>query len=78
MMITVLKTASILLSYPIAEVHGALPELINILESGNQAQKREIKLLVDLASNIAATDLYDAQERYVHLFDRTRSLSLHL
>jgi nitrate reductase delta subunit len=78
MMITVLKTASILLSYPVAEVHSALPELSDILESSNQAQKREIKLLVDLARNIAETDLYDAQERYVHLFDRTRSLSLHL
>lgn len=77
-MITALKTASVLLSYPTAEIHAALPELIELLNGGNLAQKRETKLLVDLASNIAETDLYDAQERYVHLFDRTRSLSLHL
>ena len=31
-----------------------------------------------LADDIAGLDLYDAQERYVFLFDRTRSLSLHL
>src|SRR5207244_13070491 len=31
-----------------------------------------------LLSEIAIGDLYDLQERYVLLFDRTRSLSLHL
>lgn len=77
-MITVLKTASILLSYPTLEIHAALPELVEILEGGNQNKKREVKLLVDLARNIAEGDLYDIQERYVFLFDRTRSLSLHL
>lgn len=77
-MITVLKTASLLLSYPSDELHLAMPELIEILEGGNEAKKREIGLLSDLASNIAQSELYDAQERYVHLFDRTRSLSLHL
>ena len=29
-------------------------------------------------NEIATGDLYDLQERYVLLFDRTRSLSLHL
>ena len=77
-MITVLKTASLLLSYPSEELHQAMPELVDILVGGNQANKREIGLLVDLASNIAESELYEAQERYVHLFDRTRSLSLHL
>jgi nitrate reductase delta subunit len=78
MMITALKTASILLSYPTQDIHSALPELVGILVGCNQSQRREIKLLADLARNISDTDLYDAQERYVHLFDRTRSLSLHL
>lgn len=77
-MITVLKTASLLLSYPSDELHLAMPELVEMLERGNKAKKREIGLLSDLASNIAQSETYDAQERYVHLFDRTRSLSLHL
>jgi nitrate reductase delta subunit len=34
--------------------------------------------LHDLIEEIATGDLYDLQERYVLLFDRTRSLSLHL
>lgn len=75
---TALKTASILLSYPTPEIHTALPELAEILEKGNQSDKRETRLLVQLARNIAEGDLYDMQERYVHLFDRTRSLALHL
>ena len=39
---------------------------------------RNEKLLVKLANDLADLDLYDAQERYVYLFDRTRTLSLHL
>ena len=38
-MITVLKTASLLLSYPSDELHLAMPELIEILEGGNEAKK---------------------------------------
>ena len=34
--------------------------------------------MVSLAEDIAGMDLFDTQERYVWLFDRTRSLSLHL
>jgi nitrate reductase molybdenum cofactor assembly chaperone NarJ/NarW len=34
--------------------------------------------LYDLIEEFATGDLYDLQERYVLLFDRTRSLSLHL
>jgi nitrate reductase delta subunit len=77
-MITVLKTASLLLSYPSEELHKAMPELVAILAKGNNANKPETRLLVELADNVAGADLYDAQARYVHLFDRTRSLSLHL
>ena len=39
------------------------------------AARRSSSALID---EIAAGDLYDLQERYVLLFDRTRSLSLHL
>ena len=77
-MITALKTASILLSYPTEETHKALPELVKILNNGDQAKRRDIRLLIELANDISKSQLYDAQERYVFLFDRTRSLSLHL
>lgn len=75
---TILKTASLLLSYPSTELHAALPELFSTLEKGEQGKRPEAKLLAKLARDIAESDPYDAQARYVILFDRTRSLSLHL
>jgi nitrate reductase molybdenum cofactor assembly chaperone NarJ/NarW len=40
--------------------------------------KRHREDVGGLIDDLAAHDLYDAQERYILLFDRTRSLSLHL
>ncbi len=37
-----------------------------------------LQAVASLVDEIAQRDLYDAQERYILLFDRTRSLSLHL
>lgn len=73
-----LKIISLLLSYPTEELHRALPELKAALAADTLTGSREKALLGALADDIAALDLYDAQERYVYLFDRTRTLSLHL
>lgn len=73
----ILKIVSLLLTYPTAELHAGLRELKAAL--GDAALDRNRRLLLErLIDDIAAFDLYDAQERYVFLFDRTRSLSLHL
>lgn len=77
-MITVLKAASVLLAYPSDEHHRAMSELAKSLEASDQSKNRDMKLLIELAADIAEHEAYDAQERYVFLFDRTRSLSLHL
>jgi nitrate reductase delta subunit len=72
------KVLSALLSYPTSELQDAAPELMSALERENllpASVRRQLKSLID---EIAAGDLYDLQERYVLLFDRTRSLSLHL
>lgn len=73
-----LKILSALLTYPTAELISALPELRAALQHEAVLPKREHKALEALMDNLATTDLYDAQERYILLFDRTRSLSLHL
>ncbi len=73
-----LKVISILLSYPTSEIRQAVGDLKAALSDDGTLGKREKALLVRLADDIAGLDLYDAQERYVFLFDRTRSLSLHL
>lgn len=73
----VLKIASLLLSYPTQELKEAAPAIRAAL-AGAAPDARVRGRLERLADDIARLDLYDAQERYVHLFDRTRSLSLHL
>lgn len=68
---------SALLTYPSLALQQALPEVPTLLEKGvlNSSQIESLKpLLVSLQHD----DLYDLQEQYVLLFDRSRSLSLNL
>jgi len=72
------KVLSALLSYPTAEFQAAMPELAAALDGEAllpSAIRRQLGALLD---ELSTGDLYDLQERYVLLFDRTRSLSLHL
>lgn len=73
-----LKVLSALLSYPSAEMAAAAQELIDVLEHEAVLPKADRQALIALIGEIAAGDLIDMQERYLLLFDRTRSLSLHL
>jgi nitrate reductase delta subunit len=72
------KVLSALLSYPSAELQAAVPELTAALDREALIPAAIRRQLDVLLKEIAAGDLYDLQERYVLLFDRTRSLSLHL
>jgi len=73
-----LKIVSILLSYPTAELLAATPELHAAISGDPLTGPREKAWLDALVDDLAGRDLYDAEERYVLLFDRTRTLSLHL
>lgn len=75
---TVLKIVSLLLSYPTQELKEAVPAIRAALGEDARLDVRARDRLARLADDIGRLDLYDAQERYVHLFDRTRTLSLHL
>ncbi|MBD9374198.1 nitrate reductase molybdenum cofactor assembly chaperone [Rhizobium sp. ARZ01] len=74
----VLKIVSLLLSYPDEELLSACGELKTALQAEKAIGPEGKQLLARLLDDLAGHELYDAQERYVHLFDRTRSLSLHL
>ena len=74
---TTLKILSLLLSYPTEDIRAELPDLKAAIEETSLGE-HEKEALRRLTDSIGALDLYDAQERYVFLFDRTRSLSLHL
>jgi len=73
-----LKAISLLLSYPTGEIQSGAQDLRIVLDQEGFVPKAWRPGLDSLIEEIATGDLYDLQERYVLLFDRTRSLSLHL
>ena len=73
-----LKVLSALLAYPTAELQAAIPELRAALDAEDALPRRQRDRLERILEELATGELYDLQERYVLMFDRTRSLSLHL
>lgn len=72
------KILSALLSYPSEELIAAAPEFSAILDAENLIPGRQRVALNALIDEVAHGEVYDLQERYGLLFDRSRSLSLHL
>ena len=73
-----LRALAALLSYPTAGLVQAAPEIRDTIERERLLPEAERGALARLVDDLGAGDLYDLQERYGLLFDRTRSLSLHL
>ena len=73
-----LKALSALLAYPTAELQAAAPDIGPALEAEGLLDAATIAALRPLLGDLATRDLYDLQERFVLLFDRSRSLSLNL
>lgn len=74
----ILKILSALLTYPTAELQAAVPDMGSAIESEERLQKNTRAQLGRILEELGTWDLYELQERYVLLFDRTRSLSLNL
>ncbi len=74
----VYKLLGVLLSYPTHELQDAMGELMTMLVSDERLSGTQYEALQNLGDEIAQGDLIDVQCSYVDLFDRTRSLSLHL
>lgn len=72
------KVLSLLLSYPEAEILAHVSEMAAILRDECLLPARHQKAVNDFLTGFSKLDLLDAQEQYVALFDRNRSLSLHL
>jgi len=89
-MIKTFKVLSTLLSYPSAELQAAAGagdgdgagdgagEIRDALLAENLLPAKHRDALLAFISELARADLYQLQARYVALFDRNRSLSLHL
>jgi nitrate reductase delta subunit len=72
------KALSALLSYPTEELCAAIPEVTAAISEERLISDEARKRLQPLLADLATLDLYDLQERYVELFDKTRRHSLHL
>lgn len=72
------RALALLLTYPNEEQRMLLPIAVEALEAETRIPAPIRRALAKLADEIARGELYEAQERYVWLFDRTRSLSLNL
>ena len=77
-MATTFKALSALLSYPTEDIKAAGGDIHRALESEGLTPKWLLGRLESLIREFETGDLLELQERYVFLFDRTRSLSLHL
>lgn len=73
-----LKALSLLLSYPTRELQAAMPEIGGVLAAETRLTAAARRALRPLVESLAARDIYDLEEQYVMLFDRSRTLSLNL
>jgi nitrate reductase delta subunit len=78
MMDRTLKALSLILSYPTGELQAAMPEIGAVLAHDQRIPTSTRASLQTLIEGLRQGDLYDLQERYVMLFDRSRTLSLNL
>ena len=78
MMVKTFKILSALLAYPTPELKSAAGGFADVLEQEALMPARERKALGRLIDELTTLDIYDLQSRYVLLFDRTRSISLHI
>lgn len=77
-MVSLYKIISALLSYPTDDLQRGAAEIAGIMLQSDGLSAETRRALVGLALDLSGRDLIEAQERYVDLFDRSRSLSLHL
>lgn len=67
-----------LLAYPTEELQSATDEIADVLAREGIVAAPARAGIDALLDELATTDIYELQERYFALFDRSRTLSLHL
>ncbi|PCJ75690.1 MAG: nitrate reductase molybdenum cofactor assembly chaperone [Rhodobacteraceae bacterium] len=72
------KALSVLLSYPSDDLKAAVGEIREIITSEGILSKDAVAAIQPLLTDMEKFDKYELQERFVLLFDRSRTLSLNL
>jgi len=73
-----LKALSLVLSYPTLELQQAMPEIGAVLASDTRLTTATRRALRPLVAALSEQDIYELEEQFVMLFDRSRTLSLNL
>ena len=73
-----LKALSLILSYPTRELQAAMPEIGAVLASDTRLTAAARRALRPLVEELRSRDIYELEEQFVMLFDRSRTLSLNL
>jgi nitrate reductase delta subunit len=73
-----LRALAVLLGYPSAELKAHATELAEAISAEGALPRAARRRLQPLLERVATQDLLDQQAAYSELFDRSRSLSLHL
>jgi nitrate reductase delta subunit len=72
------RALAALLSYPTEALQAATGEIAAALAEEGIVSAPRLAAVRTFLDEVATTDIYDLQERYFALFDRSRTLSLHL
>ena len=72
------KALSLVLSYPTRALQHAMPEISAVLASDTRLTAAARRALRPLMEELSGRDIYELEEQYVMLFDRSRTLSLNL
>lgn len=78
MMLATYSALGRLLTYPDATLQAAADDLLDVVRREGHVPDRLVKALGRLVEMLKTSDLYELQEQFVELFDRSRSLSLNL
>jgi nitrate reductase delta subunit len=72
------RALAALIAYPTEALQAATGEIAAVLAEEGLVPAPQRAAIDDLLAELAGRDIYDLQERYFALFDRSRTLSLHL
>lgn len=77
-MVRTYRALAALLSYPTEALQRATEELASVLIGEGLVTPARQAGIIAFLDELATSDIYELQERYFALFDRSRTLSLHL
>ncbi|MBN8529223.1 MAG: nitrate reductase molybdenum cofactor assembly chaperone [Caulobacterales bacterium] len=77
-MALIYRALGLMLGYPSEEQRRVMSSILDVVAEERRIPQPVARALARLGERLAQADIYDLQEDYVQVFDRTRTLSLNL